>query len=130
MNYKTRITSKIDEVLKVSDATTADDLAIRKLGIGYALASKGEALKKEAKAALKKLGIIPATFQPGTATVLADTDNYVLTSKTADSNRRLNEAALKAALDAERLTAPAKARIMAAAYVEGTPATSYTVEQK
>lgn len=131
MSYKAFMERKIADAEKAGDALEPVDKAIRQLGLGYVLASNAERIKKAAKSRLKKLGIIPDEFDAGAKdVVLADTPVFVLKANTADSNRRLNEQALRDALDAEKLSGPAKARIMDAAFVEGTPATSFVIDVK
>lgn len=129
-NYKTVVTDTIDNLILDQAGLRVEENHIRRLGIGYVLATKAEAVKKAAKAKLGKLGIIPATFNEGVTKQLADTGTFILTSTTKQAARRLNEQALLAALDAERLSGPAKARIMAAAFVDAVPATSFLIEQR
>lgn len=129
MNYKTQANDAIDSLRDAGKILPPTDRQIRELGLGYLFASKAEAMKKSAKASLKKLGLFPDAFTAGAKDVeLVRTDLYVLKSNTADSNRRLNDAALRSALVAEGLSAPAIARVMDAAYVEGTPGTSFVID--
>lgn len=126
-NIKTLVKAAIDTLLKVQDADSVKEQAVRKLGVSAEIVRMGEAAKKKAKAELTALGIITGDVQDG---VVFDSPRYVVTATTKAPSSRLDPAALRAALDNERLSQAAITRILSAATIENKAATSFAVESK
>lgn len=126
-NFKTAIKTALDALLKPLDADSTKEQAVRRLGVASELATKGEAEKKKAKTDLKALGIIVDDQEAGT---VFDSDRYVMVATVKAASSRLDAGALDAALDAERISAAAKRRILAAATITNKAAVSYKVESK
>jgi hypothetical protein len=126
-NFKTTVQSAIAALLKPLDADSAKEQAVRRLGVASEIVRLGEADKKKAKTELTTLGIITGGEQNG---VVFDSGRYVMTATTKAASSRLDAAALDTALDAEKISAAAKRRIIAAATVTSKAATSFSVETK
>lgn len=129
MNIKLMLDDAISLIAKSILRLSPKDAAVGRLGLGYALASAGERLKKAAKKELTDLAILPDRFEPGLS-VLFDSTTFRLTAKTSEAARRLSEDALREALDKEKLSAAARARIMAGAFKESARAVTFEVESK
>jgi hypothetical protein len=126
-NIKALVSDAVAALFKVLDADSEKEQAVRRLGIASELASKGEAEKKKAKADLTKLGILTGGAQDG---IIFDSARYQITAATSAASSRLDPDLLNAALDAEKLSAAAKRRILEASSKETKGAVRLTVISK
>lgn len=126
-NFKTLVTDAVRNLLKPLDADSAKEQAVRRYGVAAELVRLGEADKKKAKKELIDLCVITGDAQSG---VVFDSSRYVLTASTKAASTRLDETALRGALEAERLSGAAIARILSASRVTSKAPVSYSVESK
>lgn len=129
MSIKSIVTDAVAVLLRPVKDDTPKEQAVRKLGIAYELAAKGDKGKKDAKKELLQLGVIMDEYAPGT-TVAFDSERYRLTTKTSEPAERLDQALLRTALAAEGVSTAKINRAIAAATTTSKAATSFSVELK
>ena len=126
-NFKTLVQTAVANLLKPLDADSAKEQAVRRLGVAAEIVRLGEADKKKAKDALKKLGIITGAEQTG---VVFDSPRYVVTATTKAASTRVDESLIDGALRAEGISGMAILRIRKAIMVQTKAPVSFAVETK
>lgn len=130
MNFKVAVKTAIDTLVAVIVGESVKDTAVRKLGIGLELVSKGEALKKKAKEDLLTLGVIQPSYPASSEETVFDSESYTMVAKTNAGSQRLDPSKLTSALIGEKLSNAAIQRVMSASMLDTKPATSFKIEAK
>ena len=129
----TTIVNRVVEAVRQFANTAAPstvDQAARELCAATKLASEGDRLKKRAKAALERLGIILPEYRPGTV-VAFDGANFRIEAVTKEPAERLDELALRDYMRTTLGLSKAKIdRAFAQSRVQNKPATSIVVTEK
>lgn len=123
MNIKILIKEFVQNLLPPKTVVDEKEKAVFDLGVGNAMASDGDKLKKDAKARLVELGVIT-----GATGQLYEGKAYVLSASQRAGSSRLDAAKLEEALRAEKLSDAARRRILDGATVLTAPAMVLSVE--
>ena len=130
MNFKVAVKTAIDALVAAVTGESVKDAAVRTLGIGLALATHAESIKKKAKEDLQTLGVIQSSYPASSEETDFDSESYTMVAKTNAGSQRLDPSLLAGALVAEKLSNAAIHRITSAAMVDSKPATSFKIEAK
>lgn len=131
MNFKVQVTNAINSLTADVSGLTALDNLVRRFGVGYVLATQGDALKTKSKNLLKNTGVIPGSFTPGETLDLSDAKSkFKLLAVTSQPRRVLSVLALADALKREDLPLAMRTRILAGAMQDAAPATTFKIEQR
>jgi hypothetical protein len=123
VNLKILIKEFIQNTLPPKKVVDEKEKAVFNLGLGNAMASDGDKLKKDAKAQLVALGVLT-----GETGKLYEGKSYVLSASQRAGSTRLDAASLEEALRAEKISDAARRRILDGATVTTAPAVVLSVE--
>lgn len=130
MNFKVAVKTAVDALIAAVTGESVKDAAVRKLGVGMELVSKGESIKKKAKEDLLTLGVIQSSYAASSEETVFDSESYTMVAKTNAGSQRLDQSKLSAAMHGEGISVAKINRIIAAATVDSKPATSFKIEAK
>jgi len=106
------------------------DQAVKRLGVSAELESIGRKGKDKAKTELKGLGILQDSYEAGFDRVIYDSEKFSLSASASEPALTLKEDCLRAALQREKLSGSAVARIIEGAYGTNKAAVRLKVEAK